>query len=47
MSAYTGYPVHGSIALTARGQTVLDMLEIQGIEESESPDRQCATNLRG
>lgn len=32
MSAYTGYPVHGSIALTARGQTVLDMLEIQGIQ---------------
>lgn len=39
MSAYAGYLVHGSIALTARGQTVLDMLEIQGIEESGSPDR--------
>ena len=33
MSAYQGYPVHGSMALTARGQTVLDMLETQGIEE--------------
>ncbi len=32
MSAYTGFPVHGSMALTARGQTVVEMLEIQGIE---------------
>ena len=32
MSAYKNYPVHGSIALTARGQSVLEMLEIQGIE---------------
>lgn len=31
MSAYKGCPVHGSFALTARGQGVLDMLEIQGI----------------
>ena len=31
MKAYTGYPVHGSFALTERGQIVLDMLEIQGI----------------
>lgn len=31
MSAYQGYPVHGSMALTARGQAVLDMLEKQGI----------------
>ena len=30
MSAYTGYPIHGSIALTARGQDVLDILEKQG-----------------
>lgn len=30
MSAYAAYPVRGSFALTARGQTVLDMLEIQG-----------------
>ena len=33
MSAYKGYPVHGSIALTARGQQVLELLEIQGITE--------------
>lgn len=31
MSAYRGYPIHGSFALTARGQTVLEMLEKQGI----------------
>ena len=33
MSAYKGYQGHGAIALTARGQTVLEMLEIQGITE--------------
>lgn len=33
MEAYKGYPVHGSIALTARGQSVLETLEIQGITE--------------
>jgi hypothetical protein len=33
MSAYKGYPVHGSMALTAKGQNVLEMLETQGIEE--------------
>ena len=32
MSAYQGLPVHGSIALTARGQSVLELLEIQGID---------------
>jgi hypothetical protein len=32
MDAYQGYPVHGSIGLTARGQTVVEMLEIQGIQ---------------
>ncbi len=32
MSAYKGFPVHGSFALTERGQSVLDMLEIQGIQ---------------
>ncbi len=32
MSAYGGYPVHGSMALTARGYEVLDILETQGIE---------------
>ena len=31
MSAYQGYPVHGSMALTARGQAVLDLLEKQGL----------------
>ena len=32
MHAYLGYPIHGSIALTARGQTVLEILELQGIQ---------------
>lgn len=32
MSAYEGYPVHGSIALTNRGQQVVDTLDMQGIE---------------
>ena len=27
------YPIHGSMALTARGQSVLELLEIQGIQE--------------
>ena len=31
MSAYKGYPVHGSFALTERGQQVLEMLEVQGV----------------
>lgn len=31
MSAYTGFPVHGSISLTQRGYTVLELLETQGI----------------
>ena len=31
MSAYKAYPVHGSMALTERGQMVLDLLEKQGI----------------
>lgn len=34
MAAYKGYPVHGSMALTARGQSVLEFLEIQGITEN-------------
>lgn len=33
MTAYAGYPVHGSMALTARGQEALDLLERQGISE--------------
>ena len=32
MSAYSAYPVHGSMALTQRGQAVLETLEIQGIQ---------------
>lgn len=32
-SAYASYPVHGSMALTARGQQVVEMLELQGITE--------------
>lgn len=32
MSAYKGYPVHGSMALTQRGYTVLELLERQGLE---------------
>ena len=31
-SAYAAYPVRGSFALTARGQQVVELLEIQGIE---------------
>lgn len=33
MSAYKDYPIHGSFALTARGQEVLDVLEKQGAQE--------------
>lgn len=32
MSAYEAYPIHGSFALTARGQQVVELLEYQGIE---------------
>ena len=31
MSAYKSFPVHGSISLTQRGYTVLELLETQGI----------------
>ena len=31
LAAYAAYPVKGSVALTARGQTVVEMLEIEGI----------------
>lgn len=31
-SAYRGYPIRGSMALTARGQTVVELMELQGIE---------------
>ena len=33
MAAYAGYPVHGSMGLTKRGQDVLDLLEKQGVEK--------------
>lgn len=33
MSLYREYPIHGSMALTARGQEVLDILDKQGIKE--------------
>ncbi len=33
MTAYQGYPVHGSMALTLRGQNVLELLEVQGFAE--------------
>ncbi len=32
-SAYAAYPLQGSMALTARGQEVLDTLDLQGISE--------------
>lgn len=32
-SAYAAYPIRGSMALTARGQNVLEMLELQGLQE--------------
>ena len=32
-TAYKDYPVRGSMALTQRGQTVLDMAAFQGVEE--------------
>ena len=30
---YAGYPILGSMALTNRGQQVLEMMELQGVEE--------------
>ena len=33
MEKYSAYPVHGSMALTAGGQSVLETLETQGIME--------------
>ncbi len=32
MTAYGGFPVHGSVALTERGYGVLELLETQGAE---------------
>jgi hypothetical protein len=31
--AYAAYPIRGSFALTLRGQQVLDLLELQGIDK--------------
>ena len=31
--AYAAYPIRGSMALTARGQQVLEMMELQGLTE--------------
>ena len=31
--AYADYPLHGSMALTARGQAVAELMGIQGVEE--------------
>ena len=35
-SAYAAWSRQGSMALTARGQEVLDVLEIQGVEDGEA-----------
>ena len=32
MGQYQGYPVHGSMGLTQRGQQVLELLELQGAD---------------
>ena len=32
MTAYSAYPVQGSMALTQRGQLVLDLIEKQGLQ---------------
>ena len=32
-AVYASYPIVGSMALTARGQQVLEVLDLQGIEE--------------
>lgn len=34
-SAYADCPVHGTMALTARGQQVIELLELQGFTETE------------
>ena len=33
MGLYPEHPVHGSMALTQRGQQVLDLLDIQGVQD--------------
>lgn len=32
-SAYAAYPIRGSMALTARGQSVVELLELQGAQD--------------
>ncbi len=32
-AAYSGYPCQGSMALTARGQQVLDLAAVEGVQE--------------
>ena len=32
-SAYAAYPIRGSMALTQRGQSVLELIELQGVQE--------------
>ena len=34
-SAYSAYPIHGSMGLTERGQKVLEMIEYQGISQEK------------
>lgn len=34
-SAYAAYPIRGSMALTERGQKVLELMEYQGVESEE------------
>ena len=34
-SAYSSYPIRGSMALTQRGQQALEMMEIQGLTEEK------------
>lgn len=34
MDAYGAYPIHGSMALTERGQKVLELLEYQGYQQA-------------
>ena len=34
-AAYASYPIRGSMALTQRGQQVLELMEIQGIGEED------------
>ena len=33
LSAYAGFRLHGSVALTKRGQQVVELMDVQGIDE--------------